>query len=73
MVSPLLLWLAFLAGMSKSGDWRPMLGLSAGAVVGCVAAFSVGTSAGYWVLALVLVAIGVAAPCGAWRLRTRVS
>jgi hypothetical protein len=48
-----------------------MLGLSAGAVVGCAVAFSVGTSMGYWILAFVLVAIDAAAPLGARRLRAR--
>jgi hypothetical protein len=71
MVSPVLLMWTFLLGVSKSEDWRPMLGVSAGAVVGCAAVFSVGTSVGYWILAFVLVAIGAAAPWGARLLRAR--
>ncbi|GLI03577.1 hypothetical protein [Phytohabitans aurantiacus] len=73
LVSPVLLAFTFLIGTYKTEDWRPMLGFSAGAVVGGGVAFSVGTSVGYRILVLVLVAIGAVAPWGAWRLRARIS
>ncbi|WP_418960449.1 hypothetical protein [Streptomyces tritici] len=45
-----------------ASDWRPSLGLSAGALAGCALALSQGTSLGFWLLALGLVAFGVVTP-----------
>lgn len=43
-------------------DWRPTLGFSAGTLFGCVAVFSTGTSAGYWILAAALLTFGTVTP-----------
>ncbi|WP_345665536.1 hypothetical protein [Streptomyces venetus] len=43
-------------------DRRPALGFSAGALFGCSAVFSMGTSTGYWILAATLLAFGTVTP-----------
>ncbi|MFD7137548.1 hypothetical protein [Streptomyces sp. NPDC059894] len=50
-------------------DWRPALGFSAGAPVGCVIALSSGSGAsvGHWILALALLAFGAVTPWAARR------
>jgi hypothetical protein len=48
-------------------DWRPALGFSAGALVGCVAVFATGTSAVNWILAAALLAFGTVTPMAARR------
>ena len=45
-----------------ASDWRPTLGLLVGALIGCVAAFSTGTTIGFWILSLALLAVGAVTP-----------
>ncbi len=61
MAAPWPLGLMAKAGFYRT-DWRRTLGYPAGAVPGAAVALGMGTTAGHWVVALVLVLIGALVP-----------
>ncbi|MEU4179458.1 hypothetical protein [Streptomyces sp. NPDC026589] len=61
MAAPWPLGIMVKAGLYR-GDWRRTLSYPAGAVPGAAVALGMGTSAGHWVVAIVLVLIGALVP-----------
>ncbi|MGW7092340.1 hypothetical protein [Streptomyces sp. NPDC054874] len=61
MAAPWPLGIMVKAGFYRK-DWRRTLGYPAGAVAGAGVALGMGTSAGHWVVAILLVLIGVLVP-----------
>ncbi|SPE55976.1 hypothetical protein SNS2_2714 [Streptomyces netropsis] len=65
MISP---WVFAVVGKKviRTDDWRPSLGLSAGALAGVVITLSTGMTAGFWVEVLILLALGAGIPLLLW-------
>lgn len=65
MISP---WAFAVVGKKviRTDDWRPSLGLSAGALAGVVITLSTGMTAGFWVEVLILLALGAGIPVLLW-------